>query len=412
MRDLRRWPIGVFAGPIAVAFALPAKARVVAAACVVFIALLAMPFAARADDTVLTVKGSADTGAADPRVAALDAAFATATREVLAELVDRAERDRRRADLDREIIARARLWVTSFKVIRDQVSGTKRNLDVAVTIRRGKLIARLGELSIAVAAADSKPVAGTSQLALILLRLTTPGGSRVATEGDADGARISKVLQAGGIASVLPKTASSLDPDSAQASAAAAGADWVLIVDARGTAPESTRGAHLRSSWGSATLRLLDRSGRAVIETKGVGGAYETSARESPDDPIVLATRAAIGAALQALPAIDAAIHPSTAAPRASAGEVLVHVSFAPGGWNWLATIRDELVARKAVVSIRRLDRTGVTLAVEGMSAANAVARALRGLDGRTPGSSIRVREEGARVEVIINSAPPGAATS
>src|SRR5690606_19004686 len=58
-------------------------------------------------------------GTGDPRVAALDEAFAGAVSTALAELVSSDVRAARKADLDKEIVGRARLWVAKFTVNKD-----------------------------------------------------------------------------------------------------------------------------------------------------------------------------------------------------------------------------------------------------------------------------------------------------
>jgi hypothetical protein len=113
---------------------------------------------ARAEDLqTLEVTGEADEGASDSRGVAVDAAFAQATEDALADLVDKARRSEKRAVLNKEVIGRARRWVASYKVTGDQVAGGKRQLNVTVRINRELLKARLVELGVLEAGGAADP---------------------------------------------------------------------------------------------------------------------------------------------------------------------------------------------------------------------------------------------------------------
>ena len=125
--------------------------------CVLILAMLVS--VAHAEDVVAyQAEGDAPAASADARVMALDEAFARAVNSALADLVDGAVRTQRKGELDREIVARARLWVAKFAVTKDETVDGRRELTVSVKIDRDKLRARLGELKIAMKEAAT-PVA-------------------------------------------------------------------------------------------------------------------------------------------------------------------------------------------------------------------------------------------------------------
>src|SRR5262245_18272422 len=95
---------------------------------------------AHAEDVIAyQAEGDAPAGGADARVMALDEAFANAVGSALADLVSADVRTARKGELDREIVARARLWVQKFTVTRDETNDDRRVLTVSVKIDRDKL---------------------------------------------------------------------------------------------------------------------------------------------------------------------------------------------------------------------------------------------------------------------------------
>lgn len=133
-----------------------------AAALATFAALAAAPSTALAEDIqTFEVTGEADAAASDSRGVAVDSAFARATEEALDDLLPKAVRTEKRAVLNKEVIGRARRWVSSYKVTGDEQSGGKRQLTVSVRINREALLARLVELGLAAATAappDDGPI--------------------------------------------------------------------------------------------------------------------------------------------------------------------------------------------------------------------------------------------------------------
>src|SRR3954462_7902308 len=117
----------------------------------VAITLLAVTSRARAEDVaVYDTDGDAETSGADPRVAALDEAFGKALGLALVDIVAPEVRSAKKADLDREIIGHARLWVAKFTVTKDVTADDRRQLKVTVRVDRDKVRAKLAELDIPV----------------------------------------------------------------------------------------------------------------------------------------------------------------------------------------------------------------------------------------------------------------------
>src|SRR5690349_2666130 len=96
--------------------------------CLVCVAAIVAPAPARAqaqtgDVATYQSDGFADAAAADARTRALDVAFAAAVRHAIADLASDAEVSRHRDDVDKQLLARARLWVASFKVVSQATEG-------------------------------------------------------------------------------------------------------------------------------------------------------------------------------------------------------------------------------------------------------------------------------------------------
>ena len=79
--------------------------------------MLALCAPAHAEEIVAyEAEGEAPVAAADPRIAALDDAFARAIAAALADLVAPEVRSAKQGDLDRELVGHARLWIVKFTV--------------------------------------------------------------------------------------------------------------------------------------------------------------------------------------------------------------------------------------------------------------------------------------------------------
>jgi hypothetical protein len=271
---------------------------------IVVVAVLAGASApARAEDVVAyQADGDADAGAADARVAALDEAFARAVSQALGDLLDPEVRKQNKPVLDRELLGHARLWITEFKVTKEVVADDRKQLAVSVRVDRGKVRARLGELNIAL-----------PQTVTILVRVATPDGVHAsygaAAEKDVAGlAALSGVLRR---ASMVIKRASAagppakadgdlpVDDGTAEALAADAKADLVVIAGVVVGAPVPLRGVDASGVLITAHVRLVDRKAHKAIGQ----GAVVTAARGT--DPGVVASaidRAVLAAMADVLP--------------------------------------------------------------------------------------------------------------
>jgi hypothetical protein len=132
----------------------------------------------------LIVEAEADAGASDARTVALDAAYASATRQAAKQLADPASVTSNRAAFDKEIIGRSRLWVASVAVISDNVVDGRRRLKVSVRIDSAKLSSRLQQLGIALASVVAEPVvAVTPAISITLLGRVVVPSETLATYG-------------------------------------------------------------------------------------------------------------------------------------------------------------------------------------------------------------------------------------
>src|SRR5512139_3126906 len=80
--------------------------------CVLLLVMLLASVAQAEDVVAYQAEGDAPAASADARVMALDEAFARAVSSALVDLIAGEVRTQRKGELDREIVARARLWVS------------------------------------------------------------------------------------------------------------------------------------------------------------------------------------------------------------------------------------------------------------------------------------------------------------
>jgi hypothetical protein len=395
-------------------------ARTVIVVALGLVAALVTPAAA---DASYHVEGQADAGASDPKVAALDVAFAAATREALSDLVTPADRRTHKAELDREIVGRARRWVASYKVTSDRTDGDVRTLELDVRMDHDKLIARLGELGIAAAQPDQiEPQIGApghGKTATVLLTVTTARGV-VASYGasaarDVPGlASASASARAAGwqlVAAPASGPAPSkgdgmLDDDAARALAAAAGAELAVVIAVDADMPGEVRGTSDHAVLARAKVRIVDRAGGVVGDGAALGGARGTG-----DGVAVTAiASAAADAVAEARPA--GAVPGRVTALDPAAGEVLIRVSArdrkeAPP-WSMVRAIRDKLASGKGTdVAIRRLSTRQVVIAVRGGDrGADTVARDIRDLERKITDTSFATKVDGNVVDVKVSGSP------
>ncbi len=349
---------------------------------------------ARAEVVTYETRGRADEGAADPRTQALDVAFAAAVTEAVADLAGPAARVRA-AEVDREIIKRARRYVASFQVRAQTTDGGRLELEVAVRVDLDKVRTRLVELGVALRSRDVDPAATAprARTATVLLRVTGAGPPAAsfgaAASTDVPGlARLGEALASAGFAAVpasaagpAPGSERELPVDDAGARALAGDvrADVVVIVGVQVGEVGPVRGVPLRAAPATARLRVLDVKTGAVLDDVTVAsGAWGTDERL-----VRVAAEAATAAAASAAWARRAPA-PAPAGPGAitAAAGITVRVT---GEQPWAAAtaIRARLTGAPGVsrVTWAGVGDGEVALAVVGATAAK-VAGQIKTADG------------------------------
>jgi hypothetical protein len=392
---------------------------------------------ARADDVAAyEVEGQADAAGADPRIAALDDAFAHAVQQAVDDLVPDAARKTRKADLDREIVGRARLWVVKFSVTKDATEDGRRQLAVNVRVDRDKLRGRLAELGLAGPAVldgsgagdptaptppDAHPAGGRS--VLVLVRVTRGGGVIAAdygaggTPGAPGVAALTAAMRDAGLVIQRAPTSGAaaradgdlpLDDAEADALATAAGADLALVAGVSVGPRQLVRGLPGDAALVTAHVRLVER-GTGSRATAG-GGSGASGAAGPPGDDDDAIARALAAAAADLLPAPP---HPVRNAPQfhgdetpiGEAGVVLVRLP----PTTPFAMVEAEakyLAGAKGVraAAIRRLSPSGWTLGVTTSETVERIAQ----LAKKPPASDtdVAVKLVGDVIELRLSGAP------
>ena len=341
--------------------------------------------AARADDVVsYEVDGEADSAGADPRVAALDDAFSHAVQTALRDLVAGDIRAAHKADLDREVVGRSRLWVVKFTVGKDDTADGRRQLVVSVRIDRDKLRVRLGELGVPlIGASTNGPLRGVA----VLLRVTQPDAV-VATYGstadpDAPGApALATMLRSAGF--TVRKASSSgpaargagelpLDDDEAAALATDAKADSAVVVGVTVGPATQVRGVATPAALVTAHVHLVDHG-------KPAGDGIAMAAALGDDLPHAI-DRAVVAAATDVVPAAPASLDQAAAftgedTPIAAPGVVLVRMPARTPYALVLAEARYLAGARGVqAATLRRLSPKGWVIGVTTADGPDAVAQ-------------------------------------
>lgn len=308
----------------------------------VVIAVLLVLASARAwaeDIAAYQVDGDADAGGADPRVAALDDAFGRAVGQALGDLLDAATRKTHKATLDKEIVARARLWVSGFKVDKEDVVDGRKQLSVTVRVDRDKMRARLDQLDIAGGAAD--PAAPAARTGVVLLRVSETSGMHTSFGAGAEkevpglGA-LASALRGSGItlkrasaagASARPTGELPLEDDDAEAIATDSKAELAIVAGVTVSAPVAIRGVPTTASLVTAHVRVLGRGKQLVGQ--GVGAVASRGSDASAISTAV--ERALVAAAGDALPAAAGPVAPAAGftgddTPIAQPGVVLIRL--------------------------------------------------------------------------------------
>jgi hypothetical protein len=346
---------------------------------------------AQAEDVIAyQAEGDAPAGAADARVMALDEAFARAVSSALVDLVAGDVRTQRKGELDREIVARARLWVAKFAVTKDETVDGRREVTVSAKIDRDKLRARLAELKIPVKeTAVVEPATPAARTATILLRMTLPKGVRAVygptAEKELPGMpALTALLRNAGFAvrrapaSGPPPRAEGelpLSDQEADALANEAKADVMAIAGVSVGPSVPVRGQAGNAALVTAHVRIVDRKDRKVI---GQGSA---SAAVRGDDPGYAVDRALQGAAVDVLPPAPTKLGPAGAfkgedVPGAEPGIVLVRM---PARTPYSIVLAEQryLAGAKGVraATLRRLSPAGWVVGVATSESIEQIAR-------------------------------------
>jgi hypothetical protein len=240
--------------------------------------------------------GDADAAAADARVTALDEAFGKAVSQAVGELLEPEVRRQSKAVIDRELIGHARLWITTFKVVKEAVVDDRKQVQVSVRVDRDKLRARLTELNLASKAAGDAPA--NAPLVTVLLRVATPDAVHATfgrgAEKDVPGlAGLTAALKRASFAvkrapasgpAARPDGDLPLDDAAAEALAADARPDAIAIAGVTIGAPVLLRGVDASGVLVTAHVRLLDRKAH-----KPLGQASITTAARGSDEPAITA---------------------------------------------------------------------------------------------------------------------------
>ena len=379
---------------------------------------IAAAHAARAEDVATyETDGSSAAALADARNRALDVAFAAAVQGALADLVAPADLTSFRGDLDRVIVARARLYVASFKVTAEETRGDELHVSAAVRIDRDRVRAKLTELGVPIKAVAGPPGTGpqpvTHARAVVLIRINAPtprqgsdgsgGGSGavsvVANYGAAAAdsvpglEAIDALVRASG-AEIAPAPRSGpaahadgdlpLDDESARALAGDAKAGTVVIVGVSVEGAGPVRGVRAEGASAIAHVRVL--AGDQVIGSATVrAGAY------AAEDPSAIARaegNAALAAVTAAVPAAEPGADGAAAVPpppplHPDAGIVLVRVRGLVA-WAPIKAITAQLAQTSGVdkVVMLRFAPGEIALAVTTKQRAERIAAAVRATEG------------------------------
>ena len=386
----------------------------------VILAVLFGAATARAEDVAsYDAEGDADlSGGADARVAALDEAFARAVSQALGDVVAPEVRTTRKADLDREIIGHARLWVAKFTVTKDTTADDRRQLKVSVRVDRDKMRAKLTELNIATMTGSE---ASKGRSVAVLLRVTDAKGARASYGATAEkelpglGA-LSAALRGGGM-TVKRAPASGpaaradgelpLADDEAEGLAGDAKVELAAIAGVTVGAPVSVRGIATDAVLVTARVRLIERRGHKVMGD----GAARIASRGTEDSVVAHAIEHALVAATSdVLPPPKQELGQATGfsgddSPIGEAGVVLVRLA-AKTPWGLVAAEQKYLAGAKGVqrAVLRRVSPNGWVIGVTTTESVDRIAQIAK--KAPATDTSAKVKVTGDLVEVALEGAP------
>lgn len=383
----------------------------------VVLLLAVAPRGARAEDIVAyEMEGEADAAGSDPRVAALDEAFARAAKAAIQELVDAQVRKANKAVIDREIIGRARLWVAKFSVTKDETADGRRQLTVMVRVDRDRVRARLAELAIA----SGEATAPGAQSVVVLMRLASPDATRASYGATAEqelpgmGALAAALRAAGMTTKRAPASGPAaraggdlpLADEDAEAIAAAAKADVAAIAGVTVGEPLPVRGLPASGVLVTAHVKVLPRGGKPMGH-----GMAAVAARGSEDSVIAMAVeRALVAAASDVLPPPkttlgEAPVFAGDDTPIPQDGVVLVRLSPSTP-WGLVVAEQKFLNNAKGVqrAVIRRLSPGGWVIGVTTTLSIERIAQIAKKPPASDTGA--RVKIAGNIVEVTLSGSP------
>jgi hypothetical protein len=380
--------------------------------------LLAAPALAE-DIASYEMEGDADAGGTDPRVAALDEAFSRAASAAIQELVDTDVRKSNKGPIDKEIVGRARLWVTKFTVNKDETRDGRRELVVMVRIDRDKIRARLAELNIASGVPTEAPKAAAKS-SVVLMRLVTPDGTRATYGASAEKELPGMGALAGTLrtAGMQTKRASASGPAAkpggdfpledadADALAAEAKADFATVAGVVVGEPTFVRGVPQPGVLVTAHVKVLARGG------KPVGQGTATVAARGTDASVIGAAieRALVAATTDVLPPPKATLSQAPTfsgddTPIAQEGVVLVKLG-PKTPWGLVVAEQKYLAGAKGVqrAVVRRLSPGGWIIGVTTTESIERIAAIAK----KAPASdtSVKVKTVGNIVEVTLSGSP------
>jgi hypothetical protein len=373
---------------------------------------------AHAEDIgVFEVEGDSDAGGADPRVAALDEAFARAVSSALGDVLDSDVRNAHKQVIDREILGRARLWIAKFTVNKDETSDGRRQLSVTVRVDRDKMRARLGELNIGTHATNEVPA--NTRTGVILLRIVEGERLRAAygatAEKDIPGlGALASVLRGGGFAvkrapaggaSARPGGQLPLDDDEADTLAGEAKTEIAAIAGVTVGPAVPVRGVATSAALVTAHVRVIGR-GKKLI---GQGVASVAARGIEPSVVSAGIDRALVAAASDAVPAKQASGAPrgfqGDDTPVAEPGVVLVRLS-PKTPYALVAAELKHLGGAKGVsrAVLRRMSPGGWVIGVTTTESVQRISNIAR--KAPTADSSAQVKIVGQIVELALTGSP------
>lgn len=346
------------------------------------LALVLLTSTAFAEDIVAyQAEGDAPASATDPRVMALDEAFARAVTTALTELVDGNVRTSRKGELDSQIVGHARLWVAKYSVTKDETVDGRRELTVMVRIDRDKLRAKLAELGIAATTTTTAPpveAPSNAKTITVLMKQEPPSALTTVLRGAGFAVRRAPLV-----------AGDQLSEDQADALAAEAKADTYIIANVNVAPPVAVRGIANNAALVTAELRMLERPRKLVAQAMGTAAALG-------EDPSYAVNRAVMAAATDVLPPpptkLQAGSFQGEDKPFAEPGVVLVRLPVKTPYAQVLAE-QKYLAGAKGVrgATLRRLSPNGWVIGVVTAESVDNVARIAKKAPTSDTTSSVKV---------------------